>query len=196
MKRRQEEQAIEKLTKRRRSTDIEQPAIKTQEERSGVRRDRESEDPPPEEPAEKYMCIEAVMSAEQFHIVDEKEQQITPTEAQLEYELPDLNFEEIGRLARLKGPDPELSTAGVKKKLETLIKKGVHEEISPKGVKQGTRIIGTTVVLTPKSPTRVKGRICAQDFLAEHRDDAFAPTLVATSLKIVLNLMQHRRWRG
>ena len=51
-------------------------------------------------------------------------------------------------------------------------------------------------MLTPKSSTRVKGRISAQDFHAEHRDDVFAPTPLATSLKINLNLMQPRKLEG
>ena len=42
----------------------------------------------------------------------------------------------------------------------------------------------------------MKGRVCAQDFHTDRREDVFAPTPLATSLKIVLNLMLHRGWRG
>jgi hypothetical protein len=165
-------------------------------EETGIRRGRQVEESNPEEPAEKYMCIEAVSTGEQYYIVDEKEKPMTRAEAQLEISLPDLNMEEIKRLAEEKGVDPDLAAAGIKKELETLISKGVYEEIDEADATPGVRVIGTTCVVTPKSATRVKGRVCAQDYHAEHRDDTFAPTPLATSLKIVLNLMRSCGWHG
>ena len=118
---------------------------------SGTRRAREPEEPLPEEPAEKYMCIEVVTTGEQLYTVDEKEKPLTRAEAQIEYELPDLNLEEIEKLAESYGLDPELSRAGIQKELETLIQKGVYEEVSAEDIPPKTRIIGTTCVLAPKS---------------------------------------------
>ncbi len=83
--------------------------------------------------------------------VDAKEQTLSSAEGQLEYQLPDLSLEEIHKFARQCGLDPELSHAGIKKERETLVQRGVYEEISQEEVPEDARMIGTTAVLTPKS---------------------------------------------
>ncbi len=67
--------------------------------------------------------------------------------------------------------------------MKTFRDREVYEEVEADAVPAGARIIGTTVVLVPKGPGIVKGRICAQDYNVGHRSDVYSPTPLPVSMK-------------
>jgi hypothetical protein len=142
LKRTHEEQTTEKEEMKRKRCDkkleTKEDVLMQQGDTSGTRHAREPEEPLHEE---LVVCIEVATTEEQLYTVNKN------ASAQIEYELPDLNLEETEKFAESYGLDPELSQAGIQKELETLIQKGVYEEISVEDIPLYARIIGAN---TPK----------------------------------------------
>jgi len=125
-------------------------------------------DSPDDERAHKYQTISVV--DEKFVVVEDRKltSYELPTE---ELTLPDLDMDEVRAVAAKEGMGPTEVEKGIERELKSFVSFGVMKVIEPEEVPDGTHVLGTALVLKPRTAEKgggVKARICAQDFATEN----------------------------